>query len=111
VAGPKELKLETRVFPSGDWAALFNGKDLSEWKINGQEKWVVDEGTILCESTANKYGYLITEKSYRDFDLRLKFKCEGSGNSGVFLRSKILGIDPEHGPKLVGGADGIRTQN
>lgn len=85
-----------------DWAALFNGKDLSGWKNNGQEKWVVDEGTILCESTANKYGYLTTEKSYRDFDLRLKFKGEASGNSGVFLRSKILGIDPEHGPDIEG---------
>jgi hypothetical protein len=88
--------------PSSDWAALFNGKDLSGWKNNGQEKWVVDEGTILCESTANKYGYLTTEKSYRDFDLRLKFKGEASGNSGVFLRSKILGIDPEHGPDIEG---------
>jgi len=88
--------------PSGGWAALFNGKDLSGWKNNGQEKWVVDEGTILCESTANKYGYLTTEKSYREFDLRLKFKGEASGNSGVFLRSKILGIDPEHGPDIEG---------
>jgi len=70
--------------PSGGWAALFNGKDLSGWKNNGQEKWVVDQGTILCESTANKYGYLTTEKSYREFDLRLKFKGEASGNSGVF---------------------------
>ena len=69
---------------------------------NGQEKWVVDEGTILCESTANKYGYLTTEKSYREFDLRLKFKGEASGNSGVFMRSKILGIDPEHGPDIEG---------
>jgi hypothetical protein len=88
--------------PSSDWAALFNGKDLSGWKNNGQEKWVVDQGTILGESTANKYGYLTTEKSYRDFDLRLRFKGEASGNSGVFLRSKILGVDPEHGPDIEG---------
>jgi hypothetical protein len=84
------------------WSPLFNGKDLSGWKNNGDEKWVVENGTILCESKANKYGYLTTEKTYRDFDLRLKFKSEALGNSGVFLRSRILGIDPEHGPDIEG---------
>jgi hypothetical protein len=84
------------------WAALFNGKDLSGWKNNGQEKWVVDQGTIFCESTANKYGYLTTEKTYRDFDLRLKFKGEAEGNSGVFVHARITGVDPEHGPDIEG---------
>jgi Domain of Unknown Function (DUF1080) len=84
------------------WTSLFNGKDLSGWKNNGDEKWVVEQGTILCESAANKYGYLTTEKSYRDFDLRLKFKGEAAGNSGVFFHSRILGIDPQHGPDIEG---------
>jgi len=87
---------------SSDWVSLFNGKDLSGWKNNGAEKWVVEDGTILCASTVNKYGYLSTEKTYRDFDLRLKFKSESEGNSGVFLRSKITGVDPEHGPDIEG---------
>jgi hypothetical protein len=88
--------------PAPGWTSLFKGKDLSGWKNNGQEKWIVEDGTILCESTVNKYGYLTTEKSYRNFDLRLKFKPEADGNSGVFLRSKVTGIDPEHGPDIEG---------
>src|SRR5436309_5365901 len=84
------------------WTALFNGKDLSGWKKNGDEKWIVNQGTILCESTANKYGYLTTEKTYGNFDLRLKFKGEAEGNSGVFVHSRITGIDPEHGPDIEG---------
>lgn len=89
--------------PSGSGGtALFNGKDLSGWKKNGDEKWVVDNGTILCESTANKYGYLTTEKTYRNFVLSLKFKGEAEGNSGVFVHSRITGIDPEHGPDIEG---------
>lgn len=84
------------------WVALFNGKDLTGWKNNGAEKWVVEQGTILCESTTNKYGYLTTEKTYRDFNLRLKFKGEAAGNSGVFFHSHIIGIDPEHGPDIEG---------
>jgi len=84
------------------WTPLFNGTDLAGWKNNGEEKWVAEQGTILCESTANKYGYLTTEKTYRDFDLRLKFKGETSGNCGVFFHSKITGIDPQHGPDIEG---------
>jgi hypothetical protein len=84
------------------WVPLFNGKDLSGWKNNGDEKWVVERGTILCESTANKYGYLTTEKTYRDFKLRLKFKGESAGNSGVFLRARITDINPQHGPDILG---------
>jgi Domain of Unknown Function (DUF1080) len=84
------------------WVPLFNGKDLSGWKANGEESWVVDQGTIVGTSAANKYGYLTTEKTYRDFDLRLKFKGEASGNAGLFLRSRIIGTDPEHGPDIEG---------
>src|SRR3989441_8924671 len=85
-----------------EWVSLFNGKDLTGWKNNGEEKWIVEQGTILCESTANRYGYLTTEKTYRDFDLRLKFKGEAAGNSGVFLHARITGIDPQHGPDIEG---------
>ena len=91
----------------GGWVALFNGKDLTGWKKNGEEKWIVEQGTILCESTANKYGYLTTERTYRDFDLRLKFKGEAAGNSGVFFHARITGTDPQHGPFLMVGLGGI----
>jgi hypothetical protein len=88
--------------PKAAWVPLFNGKDLAGWKNNGEEKWVVERGTILCESAANKYGYLTTEKTYGDFNLRLKFKGEAAGNSGVFFHARIAGIDPEHGPDIEG---------
>jgi hypothetical protein len=84
------------------WVSLFDGKDLSGWKNNGSEKWVVDNGAILGESTVGKYGYLTTEKTYRDFNLRLRFKCETDGNSGVFTRSRITGESPKTGPDIEG---------
>jgi len=83
------------------WVSLFNGKDLSGWRAYGAEKWVVENGEILGESTAGKYGYLTTEKTYRDFLLRVRFKCEGEGNYGVFLRSRITG-QSETGPDIEG---------
>src|SRR6266571_5446624 len=84
------------------WTSLFDGKTLGGWKNNGQEKWSVDQGTILCASTVGHYGYLTTEKTYKNFNLRLRFKGEKGGNSGVFLRSRIIGDNPEHGPDIEG---------
>ncbi len=60
--------------PKDGWASLFNGKDLSGWKAYGEERWAVEDGTIVGESTAGKYAYLVTDKTYRDFDLRAR-KC------------------------------------
>jgi hypothetical protein len=71
---------------------LFNGKDLTGWKIYGTEKWYVDKGQLVCESGPDKgYGYLATEKFYKNFDLTLEFLQESNGNSGVFFRSTIEG--------------------
>jgi hypothetical protein len=72
---------------------LFNGKDLKGWKIHGTEKWYVENGELICESGPDKqYGYLSTEKSYKNFELTVEFKQEANGNSGVFFRSSIEGV-------------------
>ena len=72
--------------------SLFNGKDLSGWKIYGTEKWYVQDGLLVCESgTDKKYGYLATEKFYKDFDITVEFLQESNGNSGLFFRSTIEG--------------------
>lgn len=71
---------------------LFNGKNLDGWKVHGTEKWYVEDGNLVCESGPDKgYGYLSTDKQYKDFVLTLKFKQEANGNSGVFIRSGIEG--------------------
>ena len=73
--------------------SLFNGKDLSGWKIHGTEKWFVENGDLVCESGPDKqYGYLSTNKTYKNFELTLEFKQEANGNSGVFFRSSIDGV-------------------
>lgn len=71
---------------------IFNGKDLTGWKIHGTEKWYVENGELICESGPDKgYGYLSTEKPYTNFILETEFKLEANGNSGIFIRSNIEG--------------------
>ena len=71
---------------------LFNGVDLTGWKIHGTELWYAEAGELVCESGPDaEYGYLASEGVYRDFDLTLEFKQEADGNSGVFFRSSLDG--------------------
>lgn len=84
-----------------DWKSLFNGENLDGWEIKCQEKdkgnsfWSVDEekGAILSNSIGSKdhgYVWLMHEKEFDDFRLRLKFQVsrESSGNSGIQVRSR-----------------------
>lgn len=71
---------------------LFNGVDLTGWRIHGTELWYAEDGELVCESGPDaEYGYLASEGTYRDFDLTLEFKQEADGNSGVFFRSSLDG--------------------
>ena len=65
---------------------------MSGWIVYGTEKWYVEDGLLVCESGPDKkYGYLGSEKFYKNFILSLDFKQEANGNSGVFFRSTIDG--------------------
>ncbi len=83
---------------------LFNGENLNGWTIYGNEKWYVKEKLLICETVSKKnFGYLITNKQYKNFELNLEFKHETMGNSGVFLHSNfknntIKGWQVEIGP-------------
>ena len=81
------------------WESLFNGRDLSGWHIVCQPQdadksfWKVEGGTILCDSIGRKdhnYVWLMTDKEFQDFELRLKFQAysDSPGNSGLQFRSR-----------------------
>jgi len=71
---------------------LFNGVDLTNWVAYGTEKWYVQDSLLICESGPDQgYGYLATQKYYKDFDLTADFKQITNGNSGIFFRSTCEG--------------------
>jgi hypothetical protein len=102
------------------FVTLFNGKDLTGWKTNGN--WIVeDEGVLAIKPRPGEKGwrrfdaYLWAERRYGDFVLDLEFKIPKGGNSGVFVRVKDpkdpvqTGIDVQindtHGKERVGAHD------
>src|SRR5438128_12125861 len=78
--------------PPEGFEKLFNGKDLSGWKVNegGKlDRWAAADGLLFTKGGGG--GWLMTEKEYGDFELRLEFKVPRAGNSGVALRSALKG--------------------
>lgn len=88
----RDLGHGTPADPTGGWEALFNGRDLTGWVNYGQERFVVEDSHIVGEAVTQAYGYLGTERSFRDFEARCRFKAEG-GNSGLFFHSSIEGVN------------------
>ena len=92
----KNILLALSFLAAGSVAAqekIFNGRDLDGWTVHGTEKWFVENSELVCESGPDKaYGYLSTNKPYKNFELTLQFKQEANGNSGVFIRSSIDGV-------------------
>ena len=76
---------------SEGFVPLFNGKDLTGWKVyNGQESaWGTEYGLLFTRG--GNGGWLMTEKVYADFELRLEYKMSKRGDSGVALRSPFDG--------------------
>ena len=70
---------------------LFNGKDLSNWIITGNEKvWKVEDGVIVCEGGGG--GYLLSKDEYADFTLKCEYRWLKPGtNSGIGLRTPKTG--------------------
>ncbi len=81
--------------PPEGFKALFNGKDLTGWKRHGgkADTWGAEKGILFVNRGGG--GWLMTEKEYSDFELRLEFKVPKGGNSGVALRSPMKG-DPAY---------------
>jgi hypothetical protein len=78
--------LSTGAADRGDFAPLFNGRDLTGWvNVNcAPETWSVRDGVIHC--TGFPTGALRTERQYENFILEIEWRhLTSGGNSGVFI--------------------------
>jgi hypothetical protein len=74
------------------WVNLFNGKDLSGWKImNGDAKIEVVDGMIVGTTILNSWStFLCTEETFTDFVLELEMLVNDDMNSGIMFRAESL---------------------
>lgn len=72
------------------WEMLFNGQDLTGWKmLGGNVKFYPENGEIVGVSQMGQPNtFLATERNYGDFILEFEFKADDGMNSGVQFRSE-----------------------
>jgi hypothetical protein len=58
----------------------------------GEANWHTDADVIQAENSKTAYAYLISEKQYNNFRLKLEFWASDDANSGIFFRCQ----DPQN---------------
>jgi hypothetical protein len=72
------------------WAQLFNGKDVSGWRVVGGKPgaWKVENGVLWAVGDA---GYLVSDKSYADFHLKAEVRVSPRHEWGMGFRTDRSG--------------------
>ena len=71
------------------WELLFDGQSMDNFHTFKTEsidnKWIVENGTIAFKPTREgKGGDIVTNKTYKNFELNAEWKISNCGNSGIF---------------------------
>ena len=94
ITGAKALYLEVTDGGDGtaggdDWVELFNGKDLSEWKINeNPESWSVKDGAIVVNGERSHLFYE-GEEPFVNFELEAEIMTREHSNSGIYFHTQF----------------------
>jgi hypothetical protein len=72
------------------WVLLFDGRSTKGWHLYNDDKrpstWSVSNGELICGPDIRfDHMDLVTDKEYKNFDLRFDWKINKGGNSGVFI--------------------------
>ena len=72
--------------PGAGWTTLIDGdKGLENFERVGDANWRAEGGAIVADK-GNKGGYLVSKKSFKDFQLRAEFWADHTTNSGIWIR-------------------------
>jgi 3-keto-disaccharide hydrolase len=74
------------------FTALFNGKDLTGWKISGSpESFAVRDGAIVASGPASHayYDGPFRNHRFRNFELRIDIMAQPGANGGVYVLTEF----------------------
>jgi len=72
---------------SAGWKLLFNGSDLTGWRLYGKQAkpgpgWKIEDG-ILKKADKVNGGNIITEETFENFEFSWEWKIAPGGNNGI----------------------------
>jgi hypothetical protein len=74
------------------FTSLFNGKDLTGWKIGGPaESFTIKDGAIVANGAASHayYDGPFRSHSFRDFELKVDIMTRAGSNGGVYVLTEF----------------------
>lgn len=82
-----ELNQLTSEEKAAGWKLLFNGKDLSGWRLYGKQApagqgWKVEDG-VLTKADKAPGGQIVTTENFTDYELDWEWKISEKGNNGI----------------------------
>ncbi len=87
---------------AGPAQPLFDGQTLDGWAPRGGDgAFAVEDGAIVG-TPGGAPTFLMTERSFTDFELSYEVRVEGGLNSGVQIRSRVAGGFGQRGGKVRG---------
>jgi len=97
--GCSEMPSMPSWMPGSGWTTLVDGdKGLENFDRLGDANWRAEGGALVADK-AKDNSYLVTKKSYKDFQIRAEFWAERNTNSGIFIRiqnPKKVGADSSY---------------
>lgn len=86
-----EARLSDEELQQG-WIRLFDGQTLMGWTKTNDANWQVKDNSIVATEGTN--SLLCTSVPFSDYEISLEFRAEEKTNSGLFLRTPLVPMDP-----------------
>jgi hypothetical protein len=76
------------------WTSLFNGTDLTGWKISKPESFRVDNGAIVANGVASHayYDGPFRNHNFKNFELKVDVMTSPNGNGGVYVLTEFEAV-------------------
>jgi len=78
------------------WIALFNGKNLDGWFVQGEAKWEVRDSIL---TGIDGMGHIYADPVVKDLEVKGKFRVSENGNSGLYFRCNPPEDNPDGWPR------------
>jgi Domain of Unknown Function (DUF1080) len=71
------------------WVTLVDGTKMGDWDKVADANWTMKDGALVADKDP---AYLVSKKSYKDFQIKAEFWTDEDANSGIFIRCKTAKV-------------------
>jgi hypothetical protein len=76
--------------PASEFVSLFDGKSMTGWKVNENEKsWAIEDGCLVCQGDRSHLFYVGDAKPFKNFHFKADVKTLPNSNAGIYFHTKF----------------------